>query len=69
MSWEEIIRDEINKLEKEKENALKKLDRLGNDVSRRNFSKMFERMADINSITDTITELYILLGRSGEVNN
>ena len=67
MSWEEIIRDEINKLEKE--NALKKLDRLGNDVNWRNFSKMVERMADINSITDTITELYILLGRSGEVNN
>lgn len=67
MTWTELIRDEINKLETKKESTKKKLDQIREDDSPRHFAKKIELAADIKSIQETITVLYILLGKAGEV--
>lgn len=64
MTWEELIREEIEKLEIEKESVKKRIDKSTDDI--RKFEKNVGLMADVKSIQETITELYIILGRSGQ---
>lgn len=68
MTWQELIRDQIEKLEKEKIKETKRLDKIRDDDSLNLFSKKVEIMANIKSITESITTLYIILGREREVN-
>lgn len=67
MTWQELIRDQINKLEKEKEKTLKRLEKICNDYGPKTFLKKVELEADLKSITESITTLYIILGRQNEV--
>lgn len=67
MTWEDIIRDQIDKLEKEKAKEIKRLDKIRDDDSPIRFAKKVEISANIKSISESITTLYVLLGRSGEV--
>lgn len=68
MTWQELIRDQIEKLEKEKIKETKRLDKIRDDDNINMFSKKVEIMANIKSITESITTLYIVLGREREVN-
>ena len=68
MIWQELVRDQIKKLEKDKAKEIKRLDKIREDDSVNLFSKKVEIMANIKSITESITMLYILLGREREVN-
>lgn len=68
MTWQELIRDQIEKLEKEKIKETKRLDKIRDDDNLNLFSKKVEIMANIKSITESITTLYIILGREREVN-
>lgn len=68
MTWQELIRDQIEKLEKEKIKETKRLDKIRDDDSLNLFSKKVEIMANIKSITESIMTLYIILGREREVN-
>lgn len=68
MTWQELIRDQIEKLEKEKIKETKRLDKIRDDDNLNMFSKKVEIMANIKSITESITTLYIVLGREREVN-
>lgn len=67
MTWEELIRDQIEKLEKEKAKETKRLDRIREDDSPNYFGKKVEIAANIKSISESITTLYVLLGRACEV--
>lgn len=68
MTWQELIRDQIEKLEKEKIKETKRLDKIRDADNLNMFSKKVEIMANIKSITESITTLYIVLGREREVN-
>lgn len=68
MTWQELIRDQIEKLEKEKIKETKRLDKIRDNDNLNLFSKKVEIMANIKSITESITTLYIILGREQEVN-
>lgn len=52
---------------KDKVKETKRLDKIREDDSVNLFSKKVEIMANIKSITESITTLYILLGREREV--
>lgn len=67
MTWQELVRDQIGKLEKDKVKETKRLDKIREDDSVNLYSKKVEIMANIKSITESITTLYILLGREREV--
>lgn len=67
MTWVGLIRDQIDKLEKEKEKETKHLDKIRENDSPNYFSKKVEIAANIKSISESITTLYVLLGRAGEV--
>lgn len=67
MTWQELVRDQIDKLEKEKVKETKKLDKIREDDNMNLFSKKVGIMSNIKSITESITTLYILLGREREV--
>ena len=67
MTWQELVRDQIDKLEKEKQKKIKRLDKIREDDSPKNFSKKIEIAANIKSISESITTLYIILGRRNEV--
>lgn len=67
MTWQELVRDQIGKLEKDKVKETKRLDKIREDDSVNLFSKKVEIMANIKSITESIMTLYILLGREREV--
>lgn len=67
MTWQGLIRDQIEKLEKEKAKETKRLDKIREDDNMNLFSKKVEIMSNIKSITESITTLYILLGREREV--
>lgn len=67
MTWQELIREQIDKLEKEKVKETKRLDKIREDDSPQNFSKKVEIAANLKSISDSITTLYIVLGRGSEV--
>lgn len=67
MTWQELIRDQIEKLEKEKAKESKRLDKIREDDGVNLFPKKVEIMANIKSITESITTLYVLLGREREV--
>ena len=67
MTWKELVRDEISKLEKEKDKETKKLNKIREDDSPKRFSVNVEIAANIKSLTESITTLYVLLGRESEV--
>lgn len=67
MTWQELVRDQISKLEKEEQKTRKKLEKIRDNYSPNNFSKKLELEADIKSITESISTLYIILGRESEV--
>lgn len=67
MTWQDLIGDQIEKLEKEKIKETKRLDKIREDDSVNLFSKKVEIMANIKSITESITTLYIILGRGREI--
>jgi len=67
MKWEELVRDQIDKLEKEKEMEIKRLDKIRDDDGSNRFSKKVEIAANIKSISESITTLYVILGRASEV--
>lgn len=67
MTWQDLIGDQIEKLEKEKIKETKRLDKIREDDSVNMFSKKVEIMANIKSITESITTLYIILGRGREI--
>lgn len=67
MTWQGLVRDQIEKLEKEKVKETKKLDKIREDDRMNLFSKKVEIMSNIKSITESITTLYILFEREWEV--
>lgn len=67
MTWQDLVRDQIEKLEKDKIKETKRLDKIREDDNINLFSKKVEIMANIKSITKSITTLYVLLGREREV--
>lgn len=67
MTWQELIYDQINKLEEEKSKETKKLNKIREDDSPNKFSSKVEIASNIKSIMKSINTLYILLGRQSEV--
>ena len=68
MTWIQLINNEINSLEKEKINTQKKLDKIREDDSPKNFEKKVSLMVDIKSIQESINTLYVILGKANQVN-
>lgn len=67
MTWQDLVRDQIEKMERDKIKETKRLDKIREDDNINLFSKKVEIMANIKSITKSITTLYVLLGREREV--
>lgn len=67
MTWQDLVRDQIEKLEKEREKKKKRLEKIQADYSPNIFSKKMELEADIKSITESIGVLYIIIDRGNEV--
>lgn len=67
MTWQDLVRDQIGKLKKEMDKEIKKLNKINDNNSPNIFSRKVEIIANIKSITESIGELYILLGRENEV--
>ena len=67
MTWKELVYDQIDKLEKEKNKEIKRLEKYKDDYSPNIFAKKVELEANIKSISESIVTLYILLGRENEV--
>jgi phosphoenolpyruvate-protein kinase (PTS system EI component) len=67
MTWQDLIRDQIEQLENEKKKETKRLDKIRDDDSPNRFGQKVEIMANVKSISESITTLYIVLGRSSEV--
>lgn len=67
MTWQNLVRDQIDKLEKEREKKKKRLEKIQDDYSPNIFSKKMELEFDIKSITESIGVLYIIIGRGNEV--
>lgn len=67
MTWKDLIKSQIESLEKDREKETKKLNKIRDSDSPVNFAKKVEIGANIKSITESINVLYILLGREGEV--
>lgn len=67
MTWADLINDQIRKLDKECEKETKRLDKIREDDSPRQFAKKVEIAANIKSIKESINTLYTLLGRGSEV--
>lgn len=67
MTWKDLVKLQIESLEKDREKETKKLNKIRNNDSPVNFVKKVEIGANIKSITESINVLYILLGRESEV--
>lgn len=67
MTWQELVRDQISKLENEEEDTKKRLEKIRNNYNPNCFSKKIELEAYIKSINESISTLYIVLGRENEV--
>ena len=67
MTWKDLVKSQIDSLEKEQEKEVKKMDKIRENDSPNQFSKKVEIAANIKSITESINVLYILLGRENEV--
>ena len=67
MTWKELVHDQIDKLEKEKSKEIKRLEKYKDDYNPITFCKKMKIEANIKSITESVTILYVLLGRANEV--
>lgn len=67
MTWVDLVNDEINTLVDDKEKLKKRLDKIRDDDSGKNFDKKVSLMADIKAIDMSVYRLHVLLGRQGEV--
>lgn len=67
MTWQNLVKSQIESLEKDRNKEVKKMDKIRESDSPTNFSKKVEIAASIKSITESINVLYILLGREREV--
>ena len=67
MTWQNLVKSQIESLEKDRNKEVKKMDKIRESDSPTNFSKKVEIAANIKSITESINVLYILLGREREV--
>lgn len=57
MTWQDLVRDQIEKLEKDKIKETKRLDRIREDDNINLFSKKVEIMANIKSMKRTRSRL------------
>lgn len=67
MTWQNLVKAQIESLEKDRNKEVKKMDKIRESDSPINFSKKVEIAANIKSITESINVLYILLGRERDV--
>lgn len=67
MTWKDLVKSQIDSLEKEREKEVKKMDKIRENDSPNYFAQKVESAANIKSITESINILYILLGREKEV--
>lgn len=67
MTWKDLVKSQIDSLEKDREKEIKKMNKIRDNDSPVNFAKKVEISANIKSITESINVLYILLGRESEV--
>lgn len=67
MTWVDLVNDEINTLVDDKEKLMKRLDKIRDDDSGKNFDKKVSLMADIKAIEVSVYRLHVLLGRQGEI--
>ena len=67
MTWQELVEDQIDKLEKEKNGERERLNKEMERVGARNFANTVEIVANIKSIEETIFTLRLLLRRQDEV--
>ena len=67
MTWKELVQNQIERLEKDREKEVKKMDKIRDNDSLVNFAKKVEIGANIKSIDESINVLLILLGRESEV--
>lgn len=67
MTWKDLVKSQIDSLEKDREKEIKKMKKIRDNDSPVNFAKKVEISANIKSITESINVLYILLGREREV--
>lgn len=67
MTWKELVQNQIERLEKDREKEVKKMNKIRDNDSPVYFSKKVEIAANIKSITEQINVLLILLGRESEV--
>jgi len=67
MTWQDLVKSQIESLEKDRNKEEKKMDKIRESDSPTYFSKKVEIAANIKSITESINVLYILLSREREV--
>lgn len=67
MTWVDLVNDEINTLVDDKEKLKKRLDKIRDDDSGKNFDEKVSLMADIKAIEMSVYRLHVLLGRQGEI--
>jgi len=67
MTWKDLVKSQIDSLEKDRKKEVKKMDRIRENDSPIQFAKKVEIAANIKSLTESINVLYILLGREREV--
>ena len=67
MTWQDLVKSQIESLEKDRNKEEKKMDKIRESDSPTYFSKKVETAANIKLITESINVLYILLSREREV--
>lgn len=67
MTWIDLVNDEINTLVDDKEKLKRRLDKIRDDDSGKNFDEKVSLMADIKAIDMSVYRLHVLLGRQGEI--
>lgn len=67
MTWKDLVKSQIDILEKDREKEIKKMNKIRDNDSPVNFAKKVEISANIKSIMESINVLYILLGKEREV--
>lgn len=67
MTWKDLVKSQIDSLEKDREKEIKKMNKIRDNDSPVNFAKKVEISANIKSIDESINVLLILLGREKEV--
>lgn len=67
MTWIDLVKNEINSLEKKKVKIKTQLDKIRDDDSVNSFEKKVSLMAEMNAIDEAIHRFHVLIGKQDMV--